>query len=292
MKPLTKDTNILIVGLGVIGGSYARALSRQGYSVRCITKEQKDIDYALSLGMIEEGSTEVKADLVQNADLIVFALYPHIFVEWIREHQHLFRAGTLITDVTGVKSQIVDEVQSILRPDVEFIAAHPMAGRESSGVEYSDDRVFIGANYIITPTERNTPEAIEVCKRLGEVLGFARITELSPEEHDRMIAFLSQLTHCIAVTLMTCNEAPMMEQYTGDSFRDLTRIAKINDAMWAELFLLNREALLEQMDAFAAEFDRFRTLLKAGDSDGMRMTMRRATARRILFDKPQKQNEK
>ena len=290
MKPLTKETNILIVGLGVIGGSYARALSRQGYSVRCITKEQKDIDYARSLGMIKEGSTEVKAEFVQEADLIVFALYPHIFVEWIKEYQHLFRTGTLITDVTGVKGQIVEEVQSILRPDVEFIAAHPMAGRESSGVEYSDDRVFIGANYIITPTERNTPEAIEFCKTLGEVLGFARITELSPEEHDRMIAFLSQLTHCIAVTLMTCNEAPMMEQYTGDSFRDLTRIAKINDAMWSELFLLNREALLEQMDAFANEFDRFRTLLKIGDSDGMRETMRRATARRILFDKPQKSN--
>ena len=290
MKSLTKDTNILIVGLGVIGGSYARALSRQGYTVRCITKEQKDIDYALSLGMIKEGSTEVKAEFVQKADLIIFALYPHIFVEWIKEHQHLFAAGTLITDVTGVKSRIVDEVQSILRPDIEFIAAHPMAGRESSGVEYSDDRVFIGANYIITPTERNTPEAIEACKTLGEVLGFARITELSPEEHDRMIAFLSQLTHCIAVTLMTCNEAPMMEQYTGDSFRDLTRIAKINDAMWSELFLLNREALLEQMDAFANEFDRFRTLLKIGDSDGMRETMRRATARRILFDKPQKSN--
>ena len=290
MKPLTKDTNVLIVGLGVIGGSYARALSRQGYTVRCITKEQKDIDYALSLGMIKEGSTEVKAEFVQKADLIVFALYPHIFVEWIKEHQHLFRAGTLITDVTGVKSRIVYEVQSILRPDVEFIAAHPMAGRESSGVEYSDDRVFIGANYIITPTERNTPEAIEACKTLGEVLGFARITELSPEEHDRMIAFLSQLTHCIAVTLMTCNEAPMMEQYTGDSFRDLTRIAKINDAMWSELFLLNREALLEQMDAFANEFDRFRTLLKEGDSDGMREIMRRATARRILFDKPKKSN--
>ena len=290
MKPLTKDTNILIVGLGVIGGSYARALSRQGYTVRCITKEQKDIDYALSLGMIKEGSTEVTAELVEKADLIVFALYPHIFLEWIKDHQHLFAAGTLITDVTGVKSQIVDEVQSILRPDVEFIAAHPMAGRESSGVEYSDDRVFIGANYIITPTERNTHEAIEICKTLGEVLGFARITQLSPEEHDRMIAFLSQLTHCIAVTLMTCNEAPMMEQYTGDSFRDLTRIAKINDAMWSELFLLNREALLEQMDAFATEFDRFRELLKTGDSDGMRETMRRATARRILFDKPQKAN--
>lgn len=290
MKSLTKETNILIIGLGVIGGSYARALSRQGYRVRCITKEQKDIDYALSLGIIEEGSTEVNENFVQSADLIVFALYPHIFVNWIKEYQHLFRADTLITDVTGVKSQIVAEVQSILRTDVEFIAAHPMAGRESSGVEYSDDRVFIGANYIITPTERNTPEAIEVCRTLGEVLGFARITQLSPEEHDRMIAFLSQLTHCIAVTLMTCNETSMMEQYTGDSFRDLTRIAKINDAMWSELFLLNREALLEQMDAFANEFDRFRTLLREGDSDGMRETMRRATARRMLFDKPKKSN--
>ena len=286
MLSLTKDTKILIVGLGVIGGSYARALSRNGYSVRCITKEQKDVDYALSLGMIEQGSTEVTKETVEWADLVVFALYPHIFIEWIKEYQHLFRAGTLITDVTGVKSRIVDEVQGILRPDVEFIAAHPMAGRESSGVEYSDDRVFIGANYIITPTERNTPEAIEACRALGEVLGFARITELSPEEHDRMIAFLSQLTHCIAVTLMTANDSPMMEKYTGDSFRDLTRIAKINDVMWSELFLLNREALLSQMDAFADEFDRFRTMLREEDGEGMRDVMRRATARRMLFDKP------
>ncbi len=286
MKTLTKDTKILIVGLGVIGGSYARALSRNGYHVHCITKEQKDIDYALSLGMIEKGSTEVTKEAVEWADLVVFALYPHIFVDWIKEYQHLFRTDTLITDVTGVKSRIVDEVQSILRPDVEFIAAHPMAGRESSGVEYSDDRVFIGANYIITPTERNTPEAIEVCHQLGEVLGFARITQLSPEEHDRMIAFLSQLTHCIAVTLMTSNDSPMMEKYTGDSFRDLTRIAKINDVMWSELFLLNREALLAEMDAFADEFDRFRTMLREEDGEGMRDVMRRATARRMLFDKP------
>lgn len=286
MKQLSKDIKILIVGLGVIGGSYARALSRNGYSVRCITKEQKDIEYALSLGMIEEGSTEVTKEMVEWADLVVFALYPHIFVEWIKEYQHLFRAGTLITDVTGVKSRIVAQVQEMLRSDVEFVAAHPMAGRESSGVEYSDDRVFLGANYIITPTERNTPEAIEVCRALGEVLGFARISLLSPEEHDHMIAFLSQLTHCIAVTLMTSNNSPMMEQYTGDSFRDLTRIAKINDVMWSELFLLNREALLEQMDAFADEFDRFRTLLRKEDGEAMRETMRRATARRSLFDKP------
>ena len=286
MKPLDTNTKILIVGLGVIGGSYARALSRNGYKVHCITKEQKDIDYALSLGMIEEGSTEVTKEAVEWADLVVFALYPHVFVEWIKQYQHLFAAGTLITDVTGVKSRIVGEVQSALRSDVEFIAAHPMAGRESSGVEYSDDRVFIGANYIITPTEQNTPEAIEICRQLGKALGFARICELSPEEHDRMIAFLSQLTHCIAVTLMTANDSPMMEQYTGDSFRDLTRIAKINDVMWSELFLLNRAALLSEMDAFADEFDRFRALLRDEDREGMCEMMRRATARRVLFDKP------
>ena len=286
MNPLNKETRILIVGLGVIGGSYARALSKRGYRVRCITKEQKDIDYARSLGFIEEGCTEVSETLVSSSDLIVFALYPHIFIEWIKEYQHLFRAGTLITDVTGVKSRIVHEVQAMLREDVEFIAAHPMAGRESSGVEYSDDRVFQGANFIITPTERNTPEAIGTARALGELLGFARITELSPEEHDEMIAFLSQLTHCIAVTLMTCNETPMMERYTGDSFRDLTRIAKINDVMWSELFLLNREALLDQMDAFMKEFSHFREMLVASDAEGMREVMRKATARRILFDKP------
>lgn len=283
---LDKNQNILIVGLGVIGGGYARALSKKGYRVRCITKEQKDIDYAMERGMILYGTTEVEPALVRQADLIIFALYPHIFVKWVKEHQALFRPGALITDVTGVKGGIVREVQSILREDVEFIAAHPMAGRESSGVEYSDDRVFRGANFIVTPTDRNTPKAIALCKALGHTLGFARITELSPEEHDEMIAFLSQLTHCIAVTLMTCNQSPSLEQYTGDSFRDLTRIAKINDEMWSELFLLNRDALLKQMDAFSEEFGRLREMLRTGDVEQMRAMMRTSTARRTLFDKP------
>ncbi len=286
MITIIPKTKILIVGLGVIGGSYARALSRAGYDVRCITKEQKDIDYAMERGIIRSGSTEVNAETVSDADVIVCALYPHTFVEWIRSYQHLFRPGALITDVTGVKGEIVYRVQEILRPDVEFIAAHPMAGRESSGVEYSDDSVFRGANFIVTPTEKNTPEAISLCKDLGRVLGFARISELSPEEHDRMIAFLSQLTHCIAVTLMTCNETPGLEKYTGDSFRDLTRIARINDEMWSELFLLNREALLDQMDAFEAEFDKLRCMLRDGDREGMRAMMRRSTERRTLFDRP------
>lgn len=286
MVKLINDTNILIVGLGVIGGGYAKALSRHGFSVRCITKKQEDIDYALERGMILGGSTEVDPRLLNEADLIVFALYPKTFIEWIEEYQHLLKPGTLLTDVTGVKGCVVDKIQSILRSDVEFISAHPMAGRERSGVEYSDDKVFHGANFIITPTEKNSQEAVESCRQLGRLLGFGRITELTPEAHDEMIAFLSQLTHCIAVTLMTCNEVPGLENYTGDSFRDLTRIAKINDEMWSELFLLNKEPLLRQMEAFEEQFLRLKEMLQTEDREGMREMMRASTRRRSLFDRP------
>ena len=285
---LNKDTNILIVGLGVIGGGYASALTDSGYKVKCITKEQADIDYAIERGMIAHGTTEVDPSIVGEADLVIFALYPTVFIDWVEKYQGYFKSGALITDVTGVKSSVVGRVQAMLREDVEFISAHPMAGRERSGVQFSDPAVFKGANYIITPTERNTAEAIEICKELGEILGFARISILTTDEHDEMIAFLSQLTHCIAVTLMTCNESEGLEKYTGDSFRDLTRIAKINDAMWSELFLMNKDALLEQMDAFIGEFERLKGMLINGDRDGMREMMRRSTERRSLFDKPTK----
>ena len=283
---LNKDSKILIVGLGVIGGGYASALTEKGYKVKCITKNQSDVDYAIERGMIEYGTTDVDATLIGESDIVIFALYPTVFIEWIREYQHLFKSGTLITDVTGVKVSVVDEIQNILRDDVEFISAHPMAGRERSGVEYSDPNVFKGANYIITPTDKNSQEATEICRMLGEELGFARISVLSPKEHDEMIAFLSQLTHCIAVTLMTCNTSEGLEKYTGDSFRDLTRIAKINDAMWSELFLMNKDALLAQMDAFSKEFEKLRSMIAGGDRDSMRDMMRRSTQRRSLFDKP------
>ena len=276
---------ILIVGLGLLGGSYARALKRFGFHISAITLDQPSIDYALKEGLIDEGSTEVDARLVGEADLVIFALYPHVFVEWIRDHQHLFKPGALITDVTGVKGSIVYRIQGMLRPDVEFIAAHPMAGREVSGVENSTEKMFVGANYIVTPTEKNTPEAIRTCMELGRLLGFANVSALSPEEHDEMIGFLSQLTHCIAITLMTCNDKEHMEKYTGDSFRDLTRIARINDLMWSELFVANKDVLLSQMDMFTAKFAELRAMVENGDTDAMRAMMRHSTARRALFDK-------
>ena len=276
---------ILIIGLGLLGGSYAKALKRFGFHISAITKEQSSIDYALKEGIIDEGSTELDERIIGQADLVVFALYPHVFVEWIEKNQQLLKSGALITDVTGVKGSIVYRIQDMLREDVEFIAAHPMAGREVSGVENSTEKMFVGANYIVTPTAKNTPEAIETCVELGRLLGFSNVATLSPEEHDEMIGFLSQLTHCIAVSLMTCNDKEHMEKYTGDSFRDLTRIARINDLMWSELFVANKKVLLDQMDMFMNEFEKLRGMIETEDIDGMRAMMRHSTARRALFDK-------
>ena len=276
---------ILIVGLGLLGGSYARVLKRFGFHISAITKEQSSIDYALKEGMIDEGTTHLDERIIGEADLVIFALYPHVFVEWIEKNQKLLKSGAIITDVTGVKRSIVYKIQDMLRDDVEFIAAHPMAGREVSGVENSTDKMFAGANYIVTPTDKNTPEAINTCLELGRLLGFSNVTTLSPEEHDEMIGFLSQLTHCIAITLMTCNDKENMEKFTGDSFRDLTRIARINDLMWSELFVANKDALLSQMDMFINKFNELKAMLEAEDIDSMREMMRHSTKRRALFDK-------
>ena len=213
---LSKDLNILIVGLGLLGGSYARVLKNKGFNVSAITKNQDDIDFALENGIIDKGTTELDPDFIGSADLVIFALYPHIFVDWIENNQSLLKSGAIITDVTGVKGSIVYKIQDMLRSDVEFIAAHPMAGREMSGVQNSDGVKFSDANYIVVPTDKNSHKAIELCCELGETLGFKQIAELSVESHDKMIAFLSQLTHCIAVSLMCCNNISGMES-TGQS---------------------------------------------------------------------------
>ncbi len=275
----------LIVGLGLIGGCYAMALKKKGFYVSAITNNEEDIEYALENKIIDEGSAFVDEKLIKNADIIIFALYPHVFVEWIRENGNLIEEGTVITDVTGVKGCIVYEIQSMLKKGVEFISAHPMAGREKSGIRNSDDAIFKEANYIVVPTENNTFSAIELCKELGEILGFARVSVLNPDKHDEMIAFLSQLTHCIAVSLMCANDNPGLVFYTGDSFRDLTRIANINDEMWSELFLLNREHLLCEMEKYKNTFEKLYNCVKNNDREEMRSMMRISSERRNKFNK-------
>ena len=278
-------SNILIVGLGLIGGSYAKGLKRLGFHVSAIDTNQESIEFALKENIIDEGTTQADEKMIRNADAVVFALYPETFVKWIEEHQDKLKKGAMITDVTGVKSCIVYDIQNMLREDVEFVPAHPMAGKEVYGVKNSDDRIFRDANFIVTPTQNNTEEGIEWCKNLGRILGFRRISVLTPEEHDEMIGFVSQLTHCIAVALMTCSDNRHLVDYTGDSFRDLTRIARINENMWSELFLMNQDKLLNQMDRFIDEFSEMRDMLKNSDREGLCEKMRISTERRSWFDK-------
>ncbi len=278
-------SNILIVGLGLIGGSYAKALKRLGYHISAIDKNSESIEYALKEKIIDEGSVSIDENIISSADAVIFALYPDVFKKWIYDNQKYFKPGVLITDVTGVKSCVVYDIQNILRDDAEFIAAHPMAGREVYGVKNSDDAIFRGANYIVTPTDKNTDDAVEWCKTLGRILGFANISVLSPEEHDKIIGFVSQLTHVIAVSLMTCNDNTDLVSYTGDSFRDLTRIARINENMWSELFLLNKDVLLEQMDIFINEFKSIRNMLNTNDKEALCDKMRLSTQRRSYFDR-------
>lgn len=282
---MNKDKKILIVGLGLIGGSYAQALKREGFYVGAVTRSQGSIDYALSHGFIDTGSTEVSAESVGGYDLVVFALYPNVLLKWLETNQGLLKQGALLTDVTGVKSCVVYKVQAMLRSDLEFVGAHPMAGREVYGVRNADCSIFRGANYIVTPTDANTPAAIADIEELGQVLGFARISRLSPERHDEMIGFLSQLTHCIAVALMTCRDVEHMSAYSGDSFRDLTRIARINEDMWSELFLLNSDVLVNQIDIFVSQMLGIRDAVAGGDVEKLRELMKLSTSRRALFDK-------
>lgn len=276
-------TKFAIIGLGVLGGSYVQALSKKGYQCIGIDIDQSAVDYATDKHWIVDGGTE--ASLVKDADIIISCLYPHVFIEWVKENQKYFKSGVLLSDVTGVKREVIHDINEELTADAEFLACHPMAGREFKGIQYADADRFVNANFIIVPTNRNTKDAITTVHQLGEILGFTKISELSAEEHDRMIGFLSQLTHVIAVSLMNVSDNTHLVDYTGDSFRDLTRIAKINEDMWPELFILNKDNLVREINEFSDELLRFRDLLINEDTQGMKDKMIQSTNRRKKFDK-------
>ena len=282
---LDKTKRYLVVGLGLLGGKYALELSKAGFHVDGINRSEGHLQYALDQGYIASGKTHDFEDLVQQADHIIFGLYPTALIEWFRTYGPLLKPGCIFTDVSGVKTGLVEPVQAMCPAGVEFIASHPMAGRETSGVAHSAEVNFAPANFIITPTEKNTPEAIEWCRTLARTLGFARISVLSPAEHDHMIGYVSQLCHAIAVSLMCASDNTELAKYTGDSFRDLTRIARINDKMWAELFLWNKDNLISEIDMFSDALATMRQKLVDDDREGLEKMFRLSTERRKAFDK-------
>ena len=282
---ILNNKKILIVGLGLIGGSYAQGLMKKGYDVYGLDLNEQSIKYAEENNIIKKGQTEVSEEYISQFDILIFALYPHVFIDWMKEYQVFIKPGAVVTDVTGVKTWVIDELSSCLRKDIEYIGTHPMAGREVYGIMNSDYTIFKGANYIITPTIFSKANSMEVVKKIGEVLEFKNIVTLNNKEHDEMIGFLSQLTHVIAVSLMTCKESSHLVEYTGDSFRDLTRIAKINENMWSELFLINKEELLAQIELFENQLTKMKKSIKEEDLETMKEMMKLSTFRRSYFDK-------
>ena len=277
--------NIGIIGLGLMGASFAKRLSPQkDKTIYGIDQNEQTIQTALELNIIKEGSTDPDK-LIKKCNLIILSLYPTMIKPWIVENQQYLESGTILMDISGVKTNIVEPVQAILREDLELISIHPMCGRESRGINFAQADIFDNANYIIVPTNKNTPKAIEAAKQLGKDLRVKNISILSCEEHDRMIGFLSQLTHVIAVSLMNTHDNSHLVEYTGDSFRDLTRIATINEDLWSELFLLNKDILLDEIDQFLDATKHFRDSLEKEDIDEMKRLFIQSTNRRKLFNK-------
>lgn len=277
--------NIGIIGLGLMGASFAKRLSPQkDKTIYGIDQNKQTIQTALELNIIKEGSTDPDK-LIKKCNLIILALYPTMIKPWIVENQQYLESGTILMDISGVKTNIVEPVQAILREDLELISIHPMCGRESRGIDFAQADIFDNANYIIVPTDKNTATAIKAAKQLGKDLRVKNISILSCEEHDRMIGFLSQLTHVIAVSLMNTHDNSHLVEYTGDSFRDLTRIATINEDLWSELFLLNKDILLDEIDQFLDATKHFRDSLEKEDIDEMKRLFIQSTNRRKLFNK-------
>ena len=287
---MNHTTPILIVGLGLLGGSYARGLRKAGFTqVEAIDTDPQAVEFALEQGYITAGTTHQVEAFAGRAQRVIFALYPTALEQWVSQYGGCLPEGCICTDVSGVKTGLVDRVQELLGQRVEFIASHPMAGREVRGVQNAHLVDFSPANFLITPTNRNTQQGIDFARQLAQVLGFAHIRQLSCQEHDKMIGYVRQLTHAIAVSLMCAPGAEEFASYTGDSFRDLTRIAAINETMWAELFLWNRENLMEEMQAFCARMDQMRQYLEQQDRPALEAMFRQSTQARRAFDQKEKE---
>lgn len=275
------NINIVVVGLGVIGGSYAMALRKKGYkNIYGIDLNEETIKKAEKLNIINKGSSDGK-EFLDEADLIILAVYPKLVKEFITKNKHLFKSGCVITDTTGIKGIIIDEITEVLPEDVDFVFGHPMAGREKKGIDFATSDVFQKANYIITPIKRNKEENIEFIEKIVYEIGFKRVKRITPELHDEMVGFTSQLPHAMAVALINSDkEERETGKFIGDSYRDLTRIANINGELWCELFLGNKENLLESINNFEHELNLIKKAIQNNDKEALIKYFNKSSSRR------------
>lgn len=274
---------IAIIGLGLMGGSLARRLRGfRGCTIVAYNRSRESLELALADGVIDEAH-DTPGDAIEGADLVILCLYPQLNVDVVRENADRLKTGAVITDVTGVKGFMIRELKKILPKDVEFLGGHPMAGREVGGYKSSTDTLFDNAPYIITPVEGNTAEAIQLVRDMAKYIGCRTVVTTTPDEHDSIIAYTSQLMHIVAVALC---ESPLLERaesFAGGSLQDCTRIAVINEKMWSELFVENREHLAHRIEEFQNTLENMKQATLAGDRDKLEEIMKHATKQKLKW---------
>jgi len=269
-----KNLTYGIVGLGIMGGSFAKSiqqniLSQAGATGRVLACNRSTacLTQAVSEGVASAVYTSDNvAKMLPECDVVFVCLYPHATLDFMKEHREHFKSGAIVTDISGVKGIFEKSMPEILRPDVDFIIGHPMAGGEKEGYANSNARFFVDHNYILCPSEFNKSENLELMRTLVAEMGFSRITETSCDTHDYKIGFTSQLCHVIASALVESAEDPGITAFGGGSFEDLTRIAMINAPLWTELFISNKEKLVAHIENFEKQMERFKTYISEENS--------------------------
>lgn len=276
---------VTVVGLGLIGGSMA--LSGRGFRscrMQGVNRSRATIEQALQKGAIEVGASmqeepEGVRKLLSESDLTVLCLYPEQTLAFLKEYGGAIRPGSVVTDACGVKGAIVSGARELL-PQADFVGGHPMAGREVSGFSAAQDDLFLGCNYVLTPMEWNKPESLDLLREWARYLGARKITETTPEHHDRMIAYTSQMAHVLAASVANMKELFESRGFEGGSFRDITRVATLNDGMWSELFSLNAPALTGILDELIENLSGLRQEIAKQDREQIAKILRSSTQRK------------
>lgn len=272
---------VFIVGLGLIGASIAEGLKQKGYHLFAYDRDEAVMEEAKKLKLIDETSS---LESMHDADLIILALYPKDNVSFLKTYQSYLKPGQIITDVSGTKEMMMDDIEHIIPEYVSYTSMHPMAGKETSGFPSRNAYLFAHANLIIVKGSKSQERDEILLRNIADDLKFGKITVTDAKTHDLLIAFTSQLTHILAVCLMHVDQNPLTKEATGDSFRDLTRIAKINEVMWSELFLENKDALIHMIETFEKELKHTKDLINQKDQELLKKYLREAKEKRKSFD--------
>lgn len=262
---------IAVIGLGLIGASMCKAIkARTEHICYGMDTNAETVEKALSDGSIDFAITKENIHLLGDMDVTVLALHPRTTIDFVLAHIQHFAPGNIVTDTCGIKTAIVDAIEEKLHArGVHFVGAHPMAGREFSGYDYALATLFDGASFIVTPTENTDKTALDTVTALAKCIGFGKIAVATPEKHDRIIAYTSQLAHIVSNAYVKSETLLERSGFSAGSFLDLTRVARLNEHMWTQLFMDNRGPLLDEIDTVIQNIQAYRDALAAGDEKTM-----------------------